>query len=205
MDITSKTNQSNNEASVGNWNYERFYDEVYRVENYGASPTAWTSENTLTIGNAAVVNGKLYHKNYLTGTTGDTTNNIYYRIFTPPQPTGGGQIQWTSDNQYSSPFKDLSPSSEDGIGNLQMSLHIQNDNNIYDLGRPVGNNFIDANGVSYKGIRDSVVNSSRDQAGINFSFVDGGEASATNKVILLVRFNIDNDSRYIDEIKLRFN
>lgn len=197
--INSKGIVSTDGEPLGTFNIESFFDEDKRKANVGGT-VSWNSQDDISGGGSlAVVNGKLYHpKRIHPNANISQFHQNYFRTFTPPTTVNSGQIKWSVGGDS---FKNLSTATEDNaepIGEIEMTLHVQNDSNVYDLGRAVGNN-----SDNFIGIKDSFVNESQGQhEGINFAFPNN--ISPANKVILKIKYNTNDLNNYITEVKLKF-
>ena len=199
LGINSKGIVSTDGEPLGTFNIESFFDEDKRKTSVGGT-TSWNSQDDISGGGSlAVVNGKLYHPKIIHPNANISQfHQNYFRIFTPPTTVNSGQIKWGVGGDL---FKNLSKATTDNSsanGPIEMTLHVQNDSNVYDLGREVGDN-----SGNFIGIRDSFVNESQGQhKGINFAFPV--QPNSTNKVILKIKYNTNETNNYITEVQLKF-
>ena len=196
--INSKGTVSTDGEPLGTFNIESFFDEDKRKANVGGT-VSWNSQDDISGGGSlAVVNGKLYHPKRIHSTISNIFHQTYFRIFTPPTTVNSGQIKWSVGGDS---FKNLSTATEDNAeptGEIEMTLHVQNDANVYDLGREV-----DDDSGNFIGIAQSFVNESQGHHnGINFALPV--QPNSVNKVVLKIKYNTNDLNNYITEVKLKF-
>jgi hypothetical protein len=166
-------------------------------------------------GELAVVNGKLFHGSKIINTeeaqnnaydsnTFSDDNQSYFRKFTATSADIlSGIFTYTYSNSF---FSNISQAGSGG--NLEMTFHVENDNNIYDLGREFGNN---ATSLGIFGIRESITlgNSGGGTTTIIVSFpvAEAGTSIPVGaKVVLQVKYNNNpsNNEPNISKITYRF-
>jgi hypothetical protein len=211
---TSTSQKSTDEEDIGVDNVENFFDESFRVTNTTGNNSRL---NTTLIedGELAVVNGKLFHGSKIINTeeaqnnaydsnTFSDDNQSYFRKFTATSADIlSGIFTYTYSNSF---FSNISQAGSGG--NLEMTFHVENDNNIYDLGREFGNN---ATSLGIFGIRESITlgNSGGGTTTIIVSFpvAEAGTSIPVGaKVVLQVKYNNNpsNNEPNISKITYRF-
>lgn len=196
--VNTFNSSSTNAQSLTNYNYEYFVDEQYRVisdSDTGANGSGnWDSVSELTNGNLQVQNGRLIHPRGGDYSSLTTAAAYFYRKFTPPSQIETGHIQF--DNI--SGFTDISEWGSTSNGSIQVALMVEGQNDIFDLGRDVGNN---VGASSIFGIRFL----EHSNFSIGWALPQGVAATASNEIILLIKYYMSNGTYTSRNIYIQSN